>query len=42
MEPKASHFAHVADIGVCGVGPTIEAAFEQAALATLQCFASAG
>jgi len=33
MEPKASHFAHVADIGVCGVGPTIEAAFEQAALA---------
>ena len=27
------HFAHGADIGVRGVGPTIEAAFEQAAVA---------
>ena len=32
-EPKAIHFPHDADIGVCGVGPTIEAAFEQGALA---------
>ena len=32
-ELKASHFPHDADIGVCGVGPTLEAAFEQAALA---------
>ncbi len=30
---KASHFSHDADIGVRGVGPSIEAAFEQAALA---------
>ena len=30
---KAIHFSHDADIGVCGVGPTLEAAFEQAALA---------
>jgi tRNA nucleotidyltransferase (CCA-adding enzyme) len=28
-----SHFAHAADIGVCGVGVTKDAAFEQAALA---------
>jgi tRNA nucleotidyltransferase (CCA-adding enzyme) len=27
------HFAHGADIGVRGIGPTLEAAFEQAALA---------
>ena len=27
------HFAHGADIGVRGVGPTMEAAFEQAAIA---------
>jgi len=27
------HFAHAADIGVRGIGPTKEAAFEQAALA---------
>jgi SHS2 domain-containing protein len=32
-EPKAIHFPHDADIGICGVGPTIEAAFEQGALA---------
>jgi len=32
-EPKALHFPHDADIGVCGVGPTLAAAFEQAALA---------
>jgi SHS2 domain-containing protein len=30
---KAIHFSHDADIGVCGIGPTLEAAFEQAALA---------
>jgi len=28
-----SHFPHDADIGVCGCGATVEAAFEQAALA---------
>ncbi|HSG96207.1 MAG TPA: archease [Afifellaceae bacterium] len=28
-----SHFDHDADIGVCGTGPTLAAAFEQAALA---------
>ncbi|MGE5105489.1 MAG: archease, partial [Betaproteobacteria bacterium] len=38
MEPDASsahweHYAHGADIGVRGVGPTQAAAFEQAALA---------
>jgi len=33
MELKATHFPHDADIGVLGVGPTLEAAFEQAALA---------
>lgn len=27
------HFPHMADIGVRGIGPTLEAAFEQAALA---------
>lgn len=27
------HFHHVADIGVRGIGPSVEAAFEQAALA---------
>jgi SHS2 domain-containing protein len=32
-EPKAIHFPHDADIGVCGIGPTLEAAFEQGALA---------
>jgi SHS2 domain-containing protein len=25
------HFPHEADVGVCGLGPTLEAAFEQAA-----------
>jgi tRNA nucleotidyltransferase (CCA-adding enzyme) len=30
---KATHFPHGADVGVCGTGPTLEAAFEQAALA---------
>jgi tRNA nucleotidyltransferase (CCA-adding enzyme) len=30
---KAIHFSHDADIGVCGIGRTLEAAFEQAALA---------
>ena len=32
-ELRAIHFPHDADIGVCGVGPTLEAAFEQGALA---------
>lgn len=27
------HFAHDADVGICGFGPSAEAAFEQAALA---------
>jgi SHS2 domain-containing protein len=31
--PRAEHFPHGADIGVRGVGPTLESAFEQAALA---------
>jgi tRNA nucleotidyltransferase (CCA-adding enzyme) len=33
VEPRWEHFAHGADVGVRGVGPTKEAAFEQAALA---------
>ncbi len=33
VEARAEHFAHMADIGVRGIGPTREAAFEQAALA---------
>lgn len=28
-----NHFAHEADLGVCGWGPTVDAAFEEAALA---------
>ena len=31
--PRAEHFPHGADIGVRGVGPSLESAFEQAALA---------
>jgi tRNA nucleotidyltransferase (CCA-adding enzyme) len=30
---KATHFPHGADVGICGIGPTLEKAFEQAALA---------
>lgn len=30
---RSEHFAHAADVGVRGIGPTREAAFEQAALA---------
>ena len=30
---KATHFPHDADVGICGIGPTLEKAFEQAALA---------
>ncbi|HUJ99603.1 MAG TPA: archease [Stellaceae bacterium] len=30
---RAEHFAHGADIGIRGIGPTREAAFEQAAIA---------
>jgi SHS2 domain-containing protein len=33
IEPHAELFAHDADIGVRGIGPTRESAFEQAALA---------
>jgi SHS2 domain-containing protein len=33
IEPHAGLFAHSADIGVRGIGPTRESAFEQAALA---------
>ncbi|GMR21527.1 MAG: archease [Gammaproteobacteria bacterium] len=33
MAPHWSHFEHEADIGVRGCGPTVETAFEQAALA---------
>ena len=33
VEPRAELFAHSADIGVRGVGPTLASAFEQAALA---------
>ena len=30
---RAEHFAHGADVGIRGIGPTCDAAFEQAALA---------
>ncbi|WP_407702887.1 archease [Thiobacillus sedimenti] len=33
MRPHWQHFPHGADIGVRGIGPTLAAAFEQAALA---------
>jgi SHS2 domain-containing protein len=33
IEPQAEHFTHDADVGVRGIGPTIDAAFEQAAVA---------
>jgi tRNA nucleotidyltransferase (CCA-adding enzyme) len=33
IEPHAEHFAHDADVGVRGIGPTREVAFEQAAVA---------
>jgi len=33
IEPRAELFAHSADIGVRGIGPTCATAFEQAALA---------
>jgi tRNA nucleotidyltransferase (CCA-adding enzyme) len=33
VEPHAELFAHSADIGVRGIGPTLASAFEQAALA---------
>ena len=32
-EPRWEHFPHDADVGIRGLGPTPEAAFEQAALA---------
>jgi len=31
--PKWEHFAHVADVGIRGIGPSKEQAFEQAAMA---------
>jgi tRNA nucleotidyltransferase (CCA-adding enzyme) len=33
IEPRWEHFAHEADIGVRGIGPTKEQSFEQTALA---------
>jgi len=33
VQPRWEHFEHKADIGVRGIGPSIESAFEQAALA---------
>jgi tRNA nucleotidyltransferase (CCA-adding enzyme) len=33
IKPKWEHFAHEADIGVRGIGPSREQAFEQAAMA---------
>jgi tRNA nucleotidyltransferase (CCA-adding enzyme) len=33
IEPKWEHFAHDADIGIRGTGPSMEQSFEQAALA---------
>lgn len=33
IETCAEHFSHDADVGVRGIGPTCEAAFEQAAIA---------
>jgi tRNA nucleotidyltransferase (CCA-adding enzyme) len=33
IEPKWEHFAHEADVGIRGIGPSKEQAFEQAALA---------
>ena len=33
-ELKASHFPHDADIGICGVGPTLAAAFAMATVMT--------
>jgi tRNA nucleotidyltransferase (CCA-adding enzyme) len=35
VQPAAVHFPHGADIGVRGTGPTVAAAFEQAALAMM-------
>jgi len=31
--PHWEHFEHGADIGICGIAPTLEQAFEQAAVA---------
>lgn len=33
IEPKWEHFAHEADVGIRGIGPSKEQAFEQAAMA---------
>lgn len=33
VEPRWEHFAHAADVGIRGIGPSREQAFEQAALA---------
>jgi len=41
-EPRAEHFPHGADVGVRGIGPTIETAFEQAAIALIACVTEPG
>jgi len=41
-ELKATHFPHDADIGICGIGPTLEDAFEQAALAMTEVITDPG
>ena len=33
VEPRADYFPHGADVGIRGIGPTRESAFEQAAMA---------
>lgn len=39
-EPRWEHFPHLADMGVRGVGPSREAAFEQAGLALIAVIAN--
>jgi SHS2 domain-containing protein len=41
-EARAERFSHDADIGVRGVGPTLESAFEQAAIALTSCMTDPG
>ena len=41
-ETRAEQFPHGADIGVRGVGPTMEVAFEQAAVALASCVTAIG
>ncbi len=42
IEPRAELFAHSADIGVRGIGPTRASAFEQAALALARAVSDPG